>query len=58
MTITTTPQAAHTARGHQAVRIPAVVDHDAVFEHSVELLVVDSVGSFDLAVQSGVRGLM
>lgn len=24
MTITTTPQAAHTTRGHQAVRIPAV----------------------------------
>ena len=30
-----------------------VVDDAAVVEHSVELFVVDSVGSLDLAVQSG-----
>ena len=34
-----------------------VVDDGAV-EEPVELLGVDAVGSFDLAVQPGVRGLM
>ena len=35
-----------------------VVDDDAMVEHSVELFVVDSVGSLHLAVQSGVADLM